>query len=327
MTRRRTYWERQVNAPDAEIDGEAGDGGGNGLDSYVPHGLRGDDFALHTGAQGKYLPPNETHPRDARPLFQRFQAAGAQLYLAVGTDRGLMGAIMARARAVLHMDVDAAVCRFNRINAALLRKAPNRDAYVRMRNDPSSWNKSLQNPRELEVLGHLYNINFWQSKVVGKSWNGFYEAPRSARSKFVGGVNYCIDDGAFQYLKALADAERIAVANGSLANQAQVEGVVSMLRRAQMQISVLDISNAWWRKYTGNPEALGHCLDALKQVAANNAIVVATQGTTRVRLGLSFRQNWFYCGFDLHAHDGTTLVRRMRRRMRRIFSGPRTGDV
>jgi hypothetical protein len=88
-------------------------------------------------------------------------------------------------------------------------------------------------------------------------------------------VNYLYYDEPFNRIKALADANRISTGYLDLNDFAAVAMLVTNLAAQKIPLSVLDISNAWWKAYTQRA-LLAATLTEFDKIARDDSIFLAT---------------------------------------------------
>lgn len=148
------------------------------------------------------LQPNELDPQLGRPIYS---SAERGVHVAVGTERGFMGAIMnPNASHLLLIDRDPKVVLFNQINIALLEIAEDQSAYrvLRQARSAEAWQSAVT---EAAMRGHSLSeartrllldpaaLEFWRTHVVEEA--GFLAFHSFTNERFGGGVHYMRANG------------------------------------------------------------------------------------------------------------------------------------
>lgn len=166
-----------------------------------------------------FVAPNEMQPGDALPLLRNSPAAATGLYVRVGTERAYVGAALAKATALLLVDIDPQAVRFNRINRALLKTSRSREDYLKLRLHASQkdWitRGHLLPKNDLIVRPYLAgqeHFDWWHKRV--RSDPGFVPLHLATESTSKGrptgewafrAANYLHDAALFTHLKNLAE--------------------------------------------------------------------------------------------------------------------------
>ena len=191
---------------------------------------------------GSFIYPNELYPQEAIPLLQT--VAPGQAYLSVGTERGLMGAIAARAGAVFLIDWDPNVVLYNQINTSLLKSSKNRKDYVVLRLSATSdqWQKR---DRGASILSDRRAWAWWNQAVRKSDRFELFHADFRSTDGDVpfGELNYLENTGAYELISRLAKAGLIETAYSSIQDSRTLSLISSYLMRAGKTVGVVDISN------------------------------------------------------------------------------------
>lgn len=238
---------------------------------------------------GYFSAPNEESPAKA---FEIWSAAPRGAYVSVGTERGFIAAANTPAAdALVLVDIDPGVNFFNRVNIALFRAAEdlNDYRYLRLEAGPREWRSRLArvvNPESRGILRSEGAWRWWRASLrYQPSWLSrhglfqrgfatFHEHPEQSRR--FSDTNYLWDPIQWSRLKRLVDADRVVVLSGNLADGEDFSRLVSRsLEGLRSRLSVLDVSNAWWRFYTPNQE-LALALQGLRSMGSDDSIFLIT---------------------------------------------------
>jgi hypothetical protein len=269
---------------------------------------------LHTSPHqsGGFLAPNELHPEKAIPVLKEMkevfhgtrgrEQTGA--YLAVGTDRGFIHAGLANSSHLFLLDYDPKTVQFNRINIALLRLSQSREdyAYLRLTASRTEWLKRLDSVSKTErsalaALELPENFGFWTFVRTIPDFVPFHEGRRgrytseNAKEPFFVGTNYLLnDDPLFAKIQRLAKESKIETALIDFTNPTHLAALEEDLRRANIRISVVDISNSL--DYVSDPTRSAKQIGrSLKSMTFPGAYISATAGRP---------DHWSYLGIDFN---------------------------
>lgn len=238
--------------------------------------LHSDPLTFHVA--GTYIAPNEEYPGRLAPTLTS-SPPGA--YIAVGTERGFIGAALTPAASHLILaDMDPNVTLYNRINILLLKIAgPHRADYLRLRLQPQlvEWELSAQrvslSATDVQFLRNHFQT--WKTNVVNNyAFRAFHQQPEHLSDKFAN-ANYLYHDGLHARLYKLASEDKITTVELNLADPAASAKLVDEMNAAGIGISVVDISNAWWRVFIPR-EKLVASLEKFNAIAAPSARLVLT---------------------------------------------------
>lgn len=227
-----------------------------------------------------YIVPNEIHPYEALPILQRAPKEG--VYVAVGSERGYMGALLANSDKLLLVDFDSKIIRFNDINVALLRLARDRADYLFLRNEASAeqWAERAKVSGS-EDLVHVFkkeNWSFWQGNVRDR-FAQFNTAPSKKSPGPFFGANYLHSDELFDRISRMAKTGNIQVGFVDLSNPNSYGQLVRALDRSKLKISVLDVSNAW--KWFSNK--MPEVVEEFRKVTIPESVLLVTRPALRTR--------------------------------------------
>ncbi len=250
---------------------------------------------------GVFLEPNELRPQDAIPLLQE-STAGA--YVSIGSERSFIHASLSNASRLIALDKDPVIVRFNRVNAALLAAAKDRESYVHLRLEASfeEWKKAAQGLLYKDPMRDLLTSDtiwkWWNQRVrhVNGSghkneFGGFIAKP-AAGSNF-DGANYLWEDKLFAKLHAMAKARRIESHLLDLRGRDRVRELVQAIRNGtdpETPLSVLDISNVWDSNHFLSDAQTAALLREFKEVATPKSLMLASKIMER-KEGI---ENWKY---------------------------------
>lgn len=210
------------------------------------------DFKISLEEGGLFVCPNEHQPVDSLPQLTHVPNGGA--YLAVGTERGFVGAALLRSGALYLVDISKGAYVFNVINVWLLKTSENREAYVRNRltgtidhwkNLGGGWSHLTHD--EQKAL-----FDFWDFFVRGAEYiflsdiNGFFflhAHPSTMIRPAFQNANYLYDESLFKHIKHLAEVGRIYPNLADVTSVEHVEQVVAKIKDNGHQVGVFDWSN------------------------------------------------------------------------------------
>ena len=206
---------------------------------------------LFVSTDGEFTAPNEKYPQRLMPFWQN---APVGAYVSVGTERGFIGAANSpNATDLILIDTDSAAVAYNQINALLLRTANDRKDYLRLRLRPNldEWTKSAARaelkPSETHYL--LEQLQSWKKQVAThRKFKNFHREQRGFLAQF-GAANYLYNDAAFAKIQSLAKADKIKVVRLELSHPDEVLRLTQTMEKEHINLSVLDLSNAWWHMY------------------------------------------------------------------------------
>ena len=200
-----------------------------------------------------FIAPNELFPCDTREIFGNVPENG--IYVGVGTDRTL--AHTYNASKIIQIDMNPIVVLFNIFNTEMIKSCPDRQKYLDIRkkilsdydvnmliNDiqsETSLHDSFNNTRLEQFINAFRDINKSNNKDI------FTIIHTPSHDENIHGFNnsYLHNDDEFIRIKNLAVTGQIKSYQANLANKKELEQCLS----DHETISVLDISNAWLRKY------------------------------------------------------------------------------
>jgi len=245
------------------------------------------------GNVGMFLAPNETKPAEALPILEKSQPG---LYIAVGTERGFMGAAASQADHLLLVDLDSGIVDFNRINIALLAAAKDLPQYksLRLNGNLQDWTRAAEGlPSEQRaLLSNEALHSWWRMRVRSKDFDSFHQAPTAEGS--YDRMNYLFDEKLFEKLHGMARDGKIRTLKIDYSSKANSAALGDSIARSGLKLSVLDLSNSWWSSYSGDGTA--HLLKALEKSSGPGSLLLITDG----REG-----HWAYYGFktaEIKAH-------------------------
>ncbi len=242
---------------------------------------------VRTSDGSHFIRPNERHPEDALPiLFQTSQGA----YIAVGAERGFIGAALSKSTHLILTDIDRDVARYNSINVALLKASTSLSDYLQLRyaSNPSIWkSKSKEIIDETNII--LNDSNAW---LFWNTWQSRQEKLFDPSVKeFFKEVNYLKDPVLFNKLQTMAKQGRIKVLHLSYNSQESIDLLVNAISESGIKLSVLDISNAWYPAYISPPN-FKFILDKLLKISSPQSLLLVTRG--------SDSSGWDYMGFKMN---------------------------
>ena len=242
---------------------------------------RADDGLLQRhiweNVSGKFAVPNEEYPQK---LFPYLRNAPYGAYVSVGTERGFLGAANSpNVTRLILIDRDVKSVAYNQVNTLLLRISSSRYEYLRLRLHPSPirWKEAAIQAglTQAEIRFLDYQCSNWRYQVAQyERFTTFHTPPRSPKDKF-GVGNYLNDDAAFAKIHALAKDNKILALQLDLSFPVDVQNFVWLMHHEQIPLSVLDLSNAWWREFIKR-ESLVDDLALFNTIATPKSLLVTT---------------------------------------------------
>lgn len=228
----------------------------------------------------KFLGPRERDPKLLKPFVKH---SNGGLYMSVGTERGLMGAVLSGADRLLLLDIDPNAVMYNRVNIALLKasKAGDRNHYLHLRLhatideiaqaalaatdlDPES-KRLLTDP----AIMRGFRATF-KDPDNRPHFARFHRPPSSDVGTFKE-ANYLFDDELFNKVQSLAKRGRIEAFRGDWRAKETMKRIASLIRDRKMPIGVIDFSNAWQRGYI-SPAQMARVLKDFSEVGQKETL-------------------------------------------------------
>lgn len=251
--------------------------------------------------------PNEWNPQDAIPILNQSPPG---VYLSVGSERGFIGAALARSSLLLLTDYNENVVGFNRINIGLLAVSTSLEdyRYLRLRADDNEWQRrARQSTLPSSIVGSLLRFeswetwDFWVRSVNIRNWRQFHEDPsrQSSTEDPFHGANYLWNIDQYEHLAALARAGKIEAHKLDLGNSKERGALVQAVREVGYELAVVDLSNAWHPQYLKRDELELLMKDLEKIVKPNTILLITNNASLKSRLQYLKGQAslWDYFGF------------------------------
>jgi hypothetical protein len=217
------------------------------------------------GGHKQFVVPNEQNTEDFVPHLANHPGG---IYLSVGTERGLMGAVKSRSGALLWVDRESHIKAYNLSTRGLLAlaKIGDVDDYLELRLHASEETiharveKALKERQvSTEILLPLLSPNFfpWWTEVVRKNsaWSGFDRDLDKA--DIFAMANYLRDPKELAYAQNLILSNKVYILEADLA---EIEVISDQLKSIQQQhgfyLHFLDFSNAWEEGYLGHAKSV-----------------------------------------------------------------------
>lgn len=255
--------------------------------------------------------PNERRPELAESLWRQ---AGRGVYLSVGSERSFFGAAKTDATDLIIVDRDPSVLLFAYINRALLKNSRFGDLadyrHLRLEASEAEWKKRTglssahfkwwdliirqgRQPMLIDGETHL-------SPPV-ESPDLLHHPKSYRRGDPFFGVNYMVEPELLRRLQTLAEENRIRIIDRDWNDSKLALDLQGVLTRENLNVSVLDLSNAWWPSYI-NGRNLYRDLNTLSRVARPNSLVLFSH--TPYFPGVSLKRDyetihWIYFGVNL----------------------------
>ncbi len=252
---------------------------------WPPEGLSSINFEHHTL---DYLFDNEFYPGDAEPLLRGHQG----VYVAVGAERGFMGAALANSSGLLLVDHGGNVVFYNRINIALLKIAEDQNDYRKLRlEQPISEirkraaNSSLSNDTK-ELFSSPFFEAYWFKRVrQNRMLLSYLQTPPNERQLYTvtdfpcAPGNYLFEKELFERVSSLAKRDRIVSVQAKLSDEETSQAISHFLTQCQSPLGVLDVSNIRTNGLMGGEEEIRSLLANVAKFgrAADQAILLTTE--------------------------------------------------
>lgn len=249
--------------------------------------------------RGSSIIPNERNTQDLASAWQHKNRQGG-VYLAVGTERGPIGAWLSGAEAILWVDRDPEVAAYNYFMRGLIAIARNREDYLYLRLQATNEVIRSRVAEKLnditfdsEIILPLLSEKFqpWWDRTVRHSggWQGF-DRDFMMSGDFQKG-NYLNDDLGFQYIQNIILSGHTYVLNSDLAN---INLILSSLKdiyeKEKLCLKTLDISNAWEEGYLGHNKTVQLIANLSQQTFADghfNIVLSYLKASPLVQTGVS----------------------------------------
>lgn len=253
-----------------------------------------------------YLAPNEEMPQHMQEIFEQ---APSGAYVTVGTERGFLAAANAPNISELVLaDANPNARLFNQINNQLLKAAKSREhyLYLRLHATKQEWLDVMK----LDTESMKTIFDFWYKVVRSghilsdgnfKEFHTPTKQGKNKRRKF-GNLNYLYNDNAFSRIKKLADQNKITTIVLDFNDEKAVSSLVASLEKRGVELSVLDLSNAWWKRYTNATKTASLLRQFQKIAKPNSLLAISTQGVNPIlNLARIIRDGgaeaWIYRGY------------------------------
>jgi hypothetical protein len=218
-----------------------------------------------------YVVPNELNPEAAASILSQAKEGA---YISVGAERGLLGALLSKGVThLVQIDLVPEVVLYNQLNVVLLKVARDLPDYLALRNgEVSEWKKraalTTLNEREKQILLSEENAKFFASVEGGAR-------ERLLHADYFKGSSFLRDEKLFAKVQVFAKANRIQVLQGNLTDGDRLRQVANQLKERGIQISVVDMSNAWEEKYIG-PRGIQDVVKSLSPALSAKSIIMGT---------------------------------------------------
>lgn len=299
--------------------------------SYLPEWHTPLPIGMVQNRWEQYVLPNELDPQKARSIWSQSISG---VYVSVGTERGFVGAAVSDATHLVLTDIIPSVVFFNRMNIALLKISNNRDDYLflRLRATYEDWLKRL--PRflqigdsedELSLLADKSAWRWWNARVRGiidtslnskeselykTRWNISMSMVHAQPSSAFQNVNYLYDDVLFERLHAMALSNRLGAYLLDLRDIEKVTGLLRSIQARGQEISVFDMSNAWWDNFTKFVERR-NLFRQLGNAHPLGILLMTHSQDGKGAVGVKVVPEWVYFGIrfeSLASHDAATTA-------------------
>lgn len=266
---------------------------------------------------GSFLAPNEKMPQELRPLVAKFAQTGA--YVAFGTERGFTAAsFSSRITHLVLVDHDASVVFYNRVNLALLKASKNREDYLKLRLARKhqdwllkDWAEQNLDEETSTILKSQDAFKWWKTVMKISDFKQYHRDPGTLRERVLRvsaftkanqffSANYLYEEAQYNRLKYLADRNRITVERAEAISPDFPELLSKLTILKDIDISVIDISNAWEPEYMDELNTRGF-LKSVEPLVSNKTILLLTARRAKYEARLSvFPRDWVYVGFTFH---------------------------
>lgn len=245
-----------------------------------------------------FIWPNEMQPQKMWNITRQVQPG---VILSVGTERGfILGAQIAHStnnsplNHLVLLDYNQNVNLINRYNVALLDLSlvDNLADYMHLRLNASfeeiqdALSSRVVSDETAQILSSSSNFFKWKRRVrnAGSNfvWEKFYNPPRTSmiplrriRARQFSESVYLHDEPLFFAIQALAKSGRIRVTQTDLTSDKDLDDIRDWIEESRLPLSILDISNAWQRRYM-NRQLLEKLISSFEKVANNKSVLQIT---------------------------------------------------
>lgn len=235
------------------------------------------DVLEKVDASNSFIAPNELFPYDANPLFEK-SPIGARI--SVGTERGFLAASFDKNTNELYLvDRDPIIMKYNYYNRILLKIAPDRSTYLKLRlESPSELLSSLLNQSslssdEIKFITNHENQNWWKENVTNNSKFSLFhsDVKKSQADPAFKNSNYLFDDKLFDKVSKLAKEEKIHIIKADFSSDEDLTKLIEILKNNNSKISTADVSNVI--EYLSEKERM-NLANKLSEVSDKNSSLV-----------------------------------------------------
>ena len=244
-----------------------------------------------------FLCPNELSPFKQTAILDKAPSKG--VYLGLGTERSFfaLGIAAYKFEYVILADHDPAVIYFNEINLALIEAAKTLDDYIALRFAKNS----------LEFQLNLKKLNYLPSGVIdlriAAHSNWFIRQMHLYRKEFLDaclsgrlGNVYFQSEEHYNSLREMVLKRKIVTRYFELNSAKPFKLIEQELEKADLKLSVLDLSNAWWNRYIKKNDR--KFLLGPKQFHHDGIVLVTDKEIDHdISKNREFSLNWIYYGF------------------------------
>ncbi|MBL7555649.1 MAG: hypothetical protein JNM24_07485 [Bdellovibrionaceae bacterium] len=258
---------------------------------------------------GGHASPNEWNPQDAQEIFIKASLNGS--FVSVGSERGFIGASLAKSKFLFLADFDPEVFLFNKINIALLAISNSIEDYrfLRLNADFELWKSRAQQNNSSsysEELQKISNWRLWNEYLrvhPNRNWRVFHQntALANNNSLFFDGANYLWFQDQYEHLAKLAKSGNIETQLLSLDSKVDLQKLINFHRTKNLEIAVFDMSNAWHPQYL-SLQQLSELMKVTSGVMNAKSVLLLTnyaRPAIKEIYGGSAASVWEYFGFTL----------------------------
>lgn len=254
------------------------------------------------------IAPNEFIQKETKDLFAQIPKG---VLVGVGADRlFILAGQSSNITHLLATDYDSNVVLFNTMNIGLLKLSESREHYLTLRVIPEGWSiQDFIHNWVNEVVSSewidsptkdflLQNRSFWIDEVVRTKdidLQRFHGLLEDTPDYYFEEANYLFDDELFSKLQKMAREDRMEAISLDYNQPLQVRSVMQAIHAEGLKLSVLDLSNAWWKSYI-KPENLEKIILYSSEIALPKSTLLLTNYNYIKDLDKSL---FTYIGFDL----------------------------
>lgn len=220
-----------------------------------------------------YVAPNEKDIHKGVALWKKTTDG---IYVAVGSERGFVGAALSNASSLLLIDSSSGIVEHNRLSIALLKIAIDGEDYRILKLNPELAASRLSNSNleedEKRFALNVLEKKWWIDSAKSRSTTDWFYRVRDRRDAKE--LRYWANPSLFSKLRRMALKGRIQAIRVVLGDQYSTNSMLASLREQSEKIAVFDVSNIWEAPFVGS--SMNELLKNFELVSKNDTIVIAT---------------------------------------------------